>query len=117
MLSRPELSFIGPEVSAHLLGWIDGAVAAQDAVDRARRAVQARAQSAASRFAGHARMAAGRFMELGGTRPDNQHGRATADLDAVSAGIDRFDGTPDRSSGAAWRRVARWRRGRGHPNN
>jgi hypothetical protein len=123
MLSRPELSFIGPAVSAQLLDWIDGAVAAQDAVDRARKVVQGRAQSAASRFAGHATTAAGRFMPLGGGRqlidqqpqPDAHH--ALADLDAVSTGSGRFDAEPHRSGGGAWNRVSRWRFGRGQHTN
>jgi hypothetical protein len=123
MLSRPELAFIGPQVSAQLLDWIDGAVAAQEAVDRARKAVQLRAQSAASRFADHAFTAAGRFMPLSGSRHFMDHiprpyahgGPAPADPDPTSADGGGPDGTPNRSrSGAGWARVGRWRLGRGH---
>jgi hypothetical protein len=118
MLSRPELAFIGREVSAHLLDWIDTAVAAQEAVDHARKVVQAKAQSAASRFAGRAWTAAGRFMPQGGVhqlgdqpRPDNRHGHAFADLGPMSTGINR---SADRSDDViVRRRVGRWRLGRG----
>jgi hypothetical protein len=79
MLSRPELAFVGPDVSAHLLNWIDGAVAAQEAVDRARKAVYVRAQSAASRFADRAWMAAGRFIPAGSTWRAGSHGRHAQD--------------------------------------
>jgi hypothetical protein len=117
------LSFIGPAVSAQLLDWIDSAVAAQDAIDHARKVVQGRAQSAASRFAGSARTAAGRFMPFGGARqfneqpprPDARH--ASADLDAVPTGVSRADGEPHRSRGGGWNRVGRWRFGRGHQSN
>jgi hypothetical protein len=118
MLSRPELAFIGRDVSAQLLDWIDGAVAAQEAVDRARKAVQVRAQSAASRIADRAFATAGRFMPLGGARqhmvqgprPDAQDGHALADLDSTPG-----SGRPNRAPNqpAIWSRVGRWRRGRG----
>jgi hypothetical protein len=123
MLSRPELAFVGPQVSAHLLDWIDGAVAAQEAVDRARKAVQVRAQSAASRFAGHAFTAAGRFMPYGGARqliderprPDAQPGQALAEVDATSTETRRPGGAPNRSG--VWSRMGRRRLGRGHQSN
>jgi hypothetical protein len=123
MLSRPELSFIGPAVSAQLLDWIDGAVAAQDAVDRARKLVHGKAQSAASRFAGHAKTAAGRFMPLGGARqpidqpppPDAEY--LFVDLDDISTASSRSDPEVHRASGGAWNRVSRWRFGRGHQSN
>lgn len=114
MLSRPELAFIGPEVSSHLLGWIDTAVAAQEAVDHARKVVQTKAQSAASRFAGRTWSAtAGRFPPLTGgrqsmehtARPDNQHGHARD--------FTRPDGMADQSGGNAVRRRSRWLFGRG----
>lgn len=120
MLSRPELAFIGPEVSVQLLGWIDSAVAAQDAVDRARKAVQVRAQSAASRFAG-AWTAAGRFVPRGSTRQpidqptrsDGQH--RLADLAAVTTGPSRPDNELGRPGiGAIRNRMGRWLLGRGH---
>jgi len=122
MLSRPELAFIGREVSSHLFDWIDGAVAAQDAVDRARKAVQVRAQSA-GRFAGRAFTAAGRFMPVAGARPpmdrtprpDAQHWQELVDLDPTSTGTSRPDDAPKRSGGGGvWNRIARWRLGRGH---
>jgi hypothetical protein len=124
MLSRPELAFIGRDVSVQLLGWIDGAVAAQDAVDRARKAVQARAQSAASRFAGRARNAAGRFVPPGNARqlmeeparPDAQH--PLADLVSLSNGTSRPEDALDQPGGGAIRtRMGRWLLGRGHQSN
>lgn len=121
MLSRPELAFIGRDVSVQLLGWIDGAVAAQDAVDRARKAVQARAQSAASRFAG-AWTAAGRFVPLGNARQvmdqparhDAQH--PLADLPAISRATGRPDNALARPGGGTTlrTRMGRWLLGRGH---
>ncbi|HEY7225030.1 MAG TPA: hypothetical protein VH561_15765 [Micromonosporaceae bacterium] len=125
MLSRPELAFIGPEIGVQLFDWIDNAVAAQEAVDRARRAVQARAQSAASRFAGRAWTAAGRFVPLGGTRqyveqapgPEAAQWHAVAQVDAMSTVLSRTAGVPDRSgNGAVWRRIGPWRHGRGRAN-
>jgi hypothetical protein len=124
MFSRPELAFIGRDVSLQLLGWIDGAVAAQDAVDRARKAVQARAQSAASRFAGRALNAAGRVVPLGNARqlmdqaarPDAQH--PLADLASPPTGTSRPDDALDQPGGGAIRtRVGRWLLGRGHQSN
>jgi hypothetical protein len=126
MLSRPELAFIGPEVSAQLLDWIDGAVAAQDAVDRARKEAQVRAQSAASRLAGRAFNAAGRFMPLGGARqrmgrpprPYPQPRPTLADLDVTTTGTSRPVSAPNGSGdGTGWSRLGRWRLGRGHPGN
>jgi hypothetical protein len=121
LLSRPELAFIGPEVSGHLLGWIDTAVAAQDAADRARKVVQAKAQSAASRFVGRAWTAASRFTPHNGARygvdqppkVDAQQAPALGRLD--STGVSRLR-DPEGSSGAIWRRVGRWRLGRGQPS-
>jgi hypothetical protein len=123
MLSRPELSFIGPAVSAQLLDWIDGAVAAQDAVDRARKMVQGRAQSAASRFAGHAKTAASRFMPLGGPRqfidqtPPFDALHVLVDLDDISEPNSRSDGEVHRAGGGMWNRMSRWPFGRGHHTN
>jgi hypothetical protein len=116
MLSRPELAFIGAEVSTRLFDWIDGAVAAQEAVDRARRAAQVRAHSAATRFAGHAVTAAGRLMPHGGEwrrmdqppRPDTQ--QAMTDLDPTATRTRWPDAAPNR--GPVWSRVRRWRLGR-----
>jgi hypothetical protein len=121
MLSRPELAFIGPEVSSHLIDWIDSAVAAQEAVDRARKAVQARAQSAASRFAGRGWTAAGRFMPLNGGQqfmdPDAHYGQTLSDVDFASARAGQPDDEPARSGGGIWRRMSRRRTGRGQPTN
>jgi len=126
MLSRPELAFIGPEVSAQLLDWIDGAVAAQEAVDRARKVVQAKAQSAAGRFAGRAWNAAGRFMPMTGTRQlinepprtDHQYVHSVAVLDVVPSGTGRVENVPAQSGGGAvWSRMGRWRFGRRHHGN
>jgi hypothetical protein len=123
MLSRPELAFIGPDVSTQLLGWIDSAVAAQDAVDRARKAIRTRAQTAASRFAGHAWAAASRFTPLvGERRPTDQTPRADTDDGQAHLAVTPPDngqpgGAPDERPGVRARLLTGHRRfGRGRTN-
>jgi hypothetical protein len=115
MLSRPELAFIGREVSAALLDWIDGAVAAQEAVDRARKAVALKAQSAASRLADRAFTTAGRFMPLGARQALDPPPRPNAQ-NGVAATSGRPYGAPNRSGGV-WSRFGHWPFGRSHESS
>lgn len=69
LVSRPELQFLGPEVHAAMLGWIDGAVQAQQKLEQARDALRTGARVAVQRMTTYAQRRWAMLTDPRGVRP------------------------------------------------